>query len=182
MGVVKGDNASNIISAFAELCAEEDEHVDEVIDEEPESDCDSESWIEDVGTELLDDDEVEEELHFDETLAGQINVDSFLESLNNEFSKKPTFSCCFAHLLQLAANDSIKQSTIASHVVRRVNAIISFFRKTNYWYDKLKSKGKGLCLIKPGTTRWSSTYHAMNRITKVIYIINRPAYFHFFLH
>jgi hypothetical protein len=72
---------------------------------------------------------------------------------------------CKAHLIQLAINDAIKSNVRVQKLITNVAGVINFFRRSNYWYGELRKltvKGKGLRCI--NTTRWNSTYIALERL------------------
>ncbi len=116
----------------------------------------------------IDNATIEHELVTDEEINSAIdNVISEWSTLKTTEERRSRNSC-LAHLLQLAIKDALNQEEVAS-IIKKVNAIITWFHKSNKYYTALRELS-GLALVKPCETRWNSTYHCLKRLTREIII------------
>jgi hypothetical protein len=72
-------------------------------------------------------------------------------------------NACLAHLLQLGIKDRINFSKLVKDLIKRINDIVNYFHKSNFWYSKLRKEIQ-ISLLKACTTRWNSQYHCLKRI------------------
>jgi len=86
------------------------------------------------------------------------------------------WSPCLSHTVQLVINVAIKSEESVVQLISEVNHIITFFRRSPKWLAVYRKEVKENCacnnnsaheLIQPNTTRWNSTFSALERISKV---------------
>lgn len=73
---------------------------------------------------------------------------------------------CNSHLLKCAIKDALQSVPGLSKITKKVNDIVNFFHRSNFWYAKLRERTNGLGILTPCTTRWNSLYHCLKRIFK----------------
>lgn len=74
---------------------------------------------------------------------------------------------CVAHSLQLVVKDGLAADATAGALICRLNDMITFFSRSNYWTKQLKLKTTGVDIRKHGTTRWNSLLYALEQVTDV---------------
>lgn len=136
MGTVTADNASNVLAAFkisnldvdhvTSLTVEDDgdEEPPEIMLDTEECDINPDNTDSEWG-DLQGDHQDDEET---------IQMDSTIER-----------NGCLSHLLQLAVKDAFSECTLATELIQKVNRVVNFFHKSNFWYNQLKEKVNNLC-------------------------------------
>lgn len=162
VSTITADNAANILAAFR---IEGIDNLDgispelfQIIEEQNEGDAQDEN----------SDDEMEEDENEDDDWE-DLNLDGELSEEEEEQmvqERKLVRNGCNSHLLQCAIKDSLNAVPAVLKLTKKVNEIVTFFHRSNFWYNKLRQQIKGLALLKPCTTRWNSLYHCLKRIFK----------------
>lgn len=159
IGSVTADSASNNLAAFKNEIQEDITYL-EAMDLETQA----------VEIELMDEDSNEEDeltkelpLDFENTEEESTGTEKIAEALKILGSTKINRVSCNAHLIQLALKDCMTQSEEVKLLEKRLNSVVAFFRKSPFWYSKLKKK-TGVGLIQPCITRWNSFFYALKRI------------------
>lgn len=138
VGTVTADNASNVLAAFKIAKIDVDNNEDLIYEDELEI-----SDNEEYGDSDLED--------FDNTAEETVlQVDMTTER-----------NGC---LLQLAIKDAFSECEFASQLLRKVNQVVNYFHRSNFWYTRLRETVGDLSLLKPCTTRWNSQFHCLKRI------------------
>lgn len=112
----------------------------------------------------IDDGTIEHELVTDDDINKAI--DTVILEWTSITDNRRSRNSCLAHLLQLGIKDALAQTEIAA-IIKKVNAIVTWFHKSNKHYTALREL-TGLALVKPCDTRWNSSYHCMKRLTREI--------------
>ena len=74
---------------------------------------------------------------------------------------------CVTHALQLVVKECMKKNPETSKIMKRLDALISFFTRAPAWHRKLMNLTKK-GLIKIGATRWNGFLLSLNRILEVL--------------
>lgn len=112
----------------------------------------------------IDDGTIEHDLVTDDDINKAI--DTVILEWTSITDNRRSRNSCLAHLLQLGIKDALAQTEIAA-IIKKVNAIVTWFHKSNKYYTALRDL-TGLALVKPCDTRWNSSYHCMKRLTREI--------------
>jgi hypothetical protein len=87
-----------------------------------------------------------------------------IEHLLNKIILTMTRNACLAHLIQLAVKNALSSSDFVTTLLKKLNEIVLFFKRRDFWYSKLKAKTNNIFLLLPCVTRWNSQYHCIKRI------------------
>lgn len=80
---------------------------------------------------------------------------------------------CFAHILNLVAQNSMQQCTELQSLIIKVKNIVTWFKQSNIASNELrKATQKETKLIQEVPTRWNSTYYMIERFLELRTIVN----------
>jgi len=166
----KAFNMKTVIGKNKHLIINYDDDVSEVEDNEEDCNCgcsDSESSSEDEN----------------------LNAEDRVVDLKNDLTALG-WSPCLAHSVQLVVNSSIKKSKEVNQVVKNVVNTVHVFKKSPKTMAVYRKEVNDACtcspkttheLLKPNTTRWNSTFFAMERFCKVSLVFETIVTFQFVL-
>lgn len=168
IGVIVSDNASNMKKAFNMIGIVD--KLQDTYEDIEEFNLESISNESEVLDSFVD---TESDLSDDED-AGNPETPETMSPQN--FSVGLGWSSCLAHTVQLAINDGIKNQEEVVALIKEVNKIINFFRRSPKWMAVYREKVTDACtcqkkttheLLQPNITRWNSTFSAIERLAHV---------------
>lgn len=99
------------------------------------------------------------------------NAANMVKAVDLAFGKKHI--PCFAHVLNLVAQNSIQQCTELRNLITKVKDIVTWFKQSNIASNELrKATDKETKLIQEVTTRWNSTFYMIERFLGLRSVIN----------
>ncbi|KAF2881919.1 hypothetical protein ILUMI_24249 [Ignelater luminosus] len=99
------------------------------------------------------------------------NTANMVKAIDLAFGKKHI--PCFAHTLNLVAQNSMQQCTELRSLITKVKDIVTWFKQSNIASNELrKATQKETKLIQEVPTRWNSTYHMIERFLELRTIVN----------
>lgn len=99
------------------------------------------------------------------------NAANMVKAIDLAFGKKHI--PCFAHTLNLVAQNSMQQCTELRNLITKVKDIVTWFKQSNIASNELrKATQKETKLIQEVPTRWNSTYYMIERFLELRTIVN----------
>ncbi|XP_039949753.1 zinc finger BED domain-containing protein 4-like [Bactrocera tryoni] len=99
------------------------------------------------------------------------NAPNMVKAVELAFGKKHI--PCFAHILNLVAQNSIEQCKPLRELISKVKDVVTWFKQSNIASNELrKSTSDETKLIQQVPTRWNSTYYMIERFIDLREIVN----------
>ena len=93
------------------------------------------------------------------------NDNDDINEVMSPFCKSIGHLPCVSHTSQLALRDGLKESNLAKKISNECATVVAFFRRSNYYSDKLRKATGGLSVVAAVATRRNSLLLMLRRLS-----------------